>query len=133
MSIEVVYNEQYGGFSLSEEAAKRMAELGNKEAIEEVERVKEEMERPLDEYEKEWEKEWGKEWKTHRICTEFYLKKTPRHDPILVQTVGELGDKASGDSCTLKIQKLKGNRYIIRECDGAEWIVEPEDMKWIHV
>tara|TARA_Y100000592_G_scaffold47682_2_gene75716 strand:+ start:591 stop:977 length:387 start_codon:yes stop_codon:yes gene_type:complete len=128
MSIEVVYNEQYGGFSLSEAAAKRMAELGNEEAIEEVKRIKEERERLLE----EWEKKLLKECITD--IWDFYLEKTPRHDPILVQTVRELGlDKASGGSCTLKIKTLKGNRYIIRECDGAEWIVEPDDMKWIHV
>ena len=131
MLIEVVYNDQHGGFSLSEAAAKRMAELGNKEAIEEVKSVKEERERPLDEWEKEWEKESGKKWE---ICPKFfYLKKTPRHDPILVQAVRELGDKASGDGSTIKIKTLKGNRYIIREYDGLEWVVEPEDIKWIHV
>ena len=113
MPIEVVYNEQYGGFSLSPKATKIMADLGNREA-------QEEMARPLSEWESERDRY-------------LYLDRTPRHDPILVRTVRELGKEANGQSASLRIKVLKGDRYIIKEYDGAEDVVEPEDIKWIQV
>lgn len=113
MPIEVVYNDQFGGYSLSYEATKMMADLGNWEALEE-------MERPLSEGESEGDR---------------YLStdETPRHDPILVRTVRELGSEANGPGSSLNIKELKGNSYIIKEYDGFEEVVEPEDINWIRV
>ena len=106
MSIKVIYNSCYGGFSISRECAARMAFLGNREA-----------QKLLDE-------------------TEYFhghLWETPRHDLILVQAVEELGSSASGSLSELKVHHLSGNRYIIEEYDGIETVIEPDDIAWIGV
>ena len=109
----VVYNSQIGDFALSPAAVKMMAELGNEEAQEEMDRPRDDGERERDRY--------------------LYLDRTPRHDPILVRTVRELGSEANGPGSSLKIKILKGYRYIIKEYDGAEEVLEPATTNWIRV
>ena len=103
MSIKVVYNACFGGFKISRECAVRMAELGNEEA------------------------------KDLLLEPEFYgyLEETPRHDPAPVQSVEELGDAASAVFSALAVREISGRRYIIREYDGSEQVIEPEDINWI--
>ena len=102
---------RYGGcFGLSKKAVIRMAELGNPEAIEEVNQ------------------------RSECINSEHYifnLISTPRHDPVLVQTVKELEKEASGYSDELVIKTIQGNKYIIHEYDGSESVQEPRHIKWI--
>ena len=107
MSIKVVYNATYGGFSISRACAVRMAELGNKEAAELIEDL--------------GDRFYG------------YLAETPRHDPVLVQAVEELGEAAGGSVSSLGVHELSGRKYIIKEYDGAETVVEPEDIYWVEV
>ena len=107
----VVYNSEFGAFALSSAAVKMMAELGNEEA-------QDEMDRNLE------------DWESERY---FYLERTPRHDPILVRTVRELGSEANGPGSSLEIKILKGDRYIIKEYDGAEEVLEPDNINWIRV
>lgn len=54
----------------------------------------------------------------------------PRHNPILVQVVEELGDKASGDCAKLAIAKISGP-YRIDEYDGSESVKQPDGYDWI--
>ena len=54
----------------------------------------------------------------------------PRHCPILVEVVEELGDAANDDFAELRIVEISGNRYKIREYDGAESIETPETIRW---
>ena len=107
MSIKVVYNATYGGFSISQACAERMAELGNKEAAKLIEDL--------------GDRFYG------------YLEETLRHDAALVQAVEELGDSANGSFASLCVRELSGRRYIIREYDGSETVIEPEDISWIEV
>ena len=107
MSIKVVHNCCYGGFSISRSCAQRMAELGNEEALEMIGESEDLF--------------YG------------YLQQTARHDPALVQAVEELGDDANGRSALLGVYELKGNKYIIDEYDGSESVVEPDDINWIVV
>ena len=53
-----------------------------------------------------------------------------RHCPILIQVVEELGDAASDDFAELCIVQIPGNRYKVREYDGAESIETPETIRW---
>ena len=106
MSIKVVYNATYGGFSISRACAQRMAELGNKEAAEMI----------------------AGEDADDRFYG--YLYETPRHDPALVQAVEELGDAAGGDLAALAVHELIGRKYIIDNYDGSESVVEPQDIVW---
>ena len=112
--MKVVYNTCYGGFSLSAEAVRFMADRGNKECIELV----------------RWHEENGGclEWAMYDECC------TPRHDAILVIAVETLGSgRASGDCAELSVHELKGNRYKNDEYDGVEYVIEPKDINWIEV
>ena len=107
MTNKVVYNDCFGGFSISRACAERMAELGNKEAQSMIENAA---------------------YRFHG-----FIYETPRHDSILVQAVEELGEEASGDMSELRIHELSGNKYFIDEYDGSETVVEPKDVCWITV
>ena len=129
MPIEVVFNPRSVGFCLSNKAVHRMAELGNQDAINDTLPTASSIKASDPIKVAELGKHTGN-------VTDYYLcyfKSTPRHDPVLVQTVKELGDEASRDLEPLKIVVLNGNSYIIEEYDGAEKVVEPTDTKWIVV
>jgi len=104
--IKVVYNNCFGGFSLSKIAAERLVELGMEEMkFELAQRNKPSM----------------------LFMTDSFGTNIDRHDPRVVQVVEEFGDKASGSFAKLKIAIVYGNRYRIDEYDGRESVVEPDD------
>jgi len=103
MLTKVVYNISYGGFSISVEALTRMQELG-------------------------FTKEFSKSWCASRDAV--WLIDCPRHDPILVQVVEELGSKANGFGSNLKIAEVFGP-YRIEEYNRSETVYEPNDYDWI--
>ena len=135
--MKVVINKCYGGFGLSKEACQRYWELQGKEVWIE-------------------DNDWGfnvwlvppeervvqGNWKTmtqdERIA---YNRKrseqtwdsdgVDRHDPILVQVVEELGDKANGMCAELAIAEVCADCYRIDEYDGFESVETPESYDWI--
>lgn len=64
---------------------------------------------------------------------EFDSYTHPRHCAALVRAVETLGEEANGRCANLIIEVIEGNKYIIREYDGQEWIQVPEDVKWVEV
>lgn len=57
-----------------------------------------------------------------------------RHDPDLVKVVEELGAEAQDrDMARLAIHTITGDRYMIKEYDGLETVIEPDDIDWIVV
>jgi hypothetical protein len=55
----------------------------------------------------------------------FYERDIERHDPALVQTVEELGERADGDHAQLKIVEIPHDvQYQIEDYDGNEWVAE---------
>ena len=100
--MKVVINKCYGGFSVSEECAKRMAELGHEEAKREVGRG-------------------DRSWYGY-ICTDDI----ERADPILVQVIEEIGsERASGSCASLEIVNIPdGVDFEICSYDGLEHIAE---------
>jgi len=67
-------------------------------------------------------KELGQEYGEYRI---------PRHDPILIRVIEELGlDRASGNHAQLKIVEIVGRTYRIEEYDGMEGVVTPNIEEW---
>lgn len=110
MTVKVVFNEHFGGFSLSDEALRRLRELGVDVGT------------------------YGYRMDDDNPENDYEIE---RHDPRLVQVVEELGDRAHGRHFTvgdrLLVATLKGNRYIIREHDGQESVIEPSDIKWATV
>lgn len=125
--VKVVYNACYGGFGLSDKAMQRYAELAGFK---------------LYPYEHEPERTWTIWIKCPReqydklnaysrgkmIFTDSNLSRT---DPLLVQVVEELGDKANGSCARLVIEELEpGTRYRITEYDGSEDIETDDSIDW---
>ncbi len=111
---KVVYNTCHGGFSLSNEAMDRMVELGCDLKL-----------NPR--YNPNTKSKYGDTAQKYE-CWGYV--DCPRHDPILVQVVEELGESASGDCAKLAIAQVFGP-YRIDEYDGAESVLEPDDYDWI--
>jgi hypothetical protein len=136
---KVVYNACYGGFNLSREACLRYWELQGKEVwiedgdfmdtftvwlVPPKERLK---------YPKDWHSLPLKERIAfNEQCSKqtWYDRDVSRHDPILVQVVEELGEKANGMCAKLAIDEISGP-YRIDEYDGYETVKEPDGYDWI--
>jgi hypothetical protein len=108
---KVVYNACYGGFGLSIEAMDRMVELGYKGL--------------------ELNPKYGSGKKSISNYYKYYGDyNIPRHDPILVQVVEELGEKANGNCADLQIEEVYGS-YRIDEYDGNESVMTAPDYDWV--
>jgi hypothetical protein len=140
--VRVVYNSCYGGFNLSQEACKRYWELQGKEVwIEQDEQFKsldmftvwlvppEERAVKLEPWYSAPIEERIAYNKKHSEQT-WYYGNVDRHDPILVQVVEELGDKANGSYAKLAIAEVSGP-YRIDEYDGNESVETPGSYDWI--
>jgi len=100
------------GFGISLEAAKFMAERGNKQAIAELADFNEK-----------------KEWYGYGYSRSF-SERYDRQDPDLIAAILQLKDKANGENCHLHIIELpEGIDWEICEYDGNEWIAE-KHRKW---
>jgi hypothetical protein len=111
--VRVVYNACYGGFGLSNEAKDRMVELG---------------------YEMELNPSYdptGVDWYNRTQKYKIYDGDIPRHNPILIQVVEELGEKAGGECSKLVIEEVYGP-YRIDEYDGFESVETPGSYDWIN-
>lgn len=139
--MKVVINKCWGGFSISLKCAELMAEMGNKQAADEVA-----------EYEKKnkwvkyylkhgkWPEECPKEEQPTLAIHAKYSKSAQfygygytnegngysRHNPELVAAVEQLGSAvASGEHAELKVVEIPdGVEYEIDEYDGMESIHE---------
>lgn len=139
---KVVYNGCFGGFSISDAALKRYAEIKGVTLYPEKEErfgfttywtVPPDQRGPMLK---------GNAWNTatmkqRQASNEFYRKNTlserdfERDDPILVQVVEELGEMANGRCAKLLIEDLpKGTLYRISEYDGNESIETRDDVEW---
>jgi hypothetical protein len=117
---KVVYNACYGGFGLSKEACQRYWDIkGQQVWIEDA--------------------QWGFDvWLVppNERLEEAYRKQTwyynnvSRHDPVLVQVVEELGDKANGMCAELAIDEVYDS-YRIDEYDGYESVETAGSYDWI--
>jgi hypothetical protein len=136
---KVVYNACYGGFNLSREACKRYWEIQGKEVwIEDGDFMdtftvwlvppEERLTKPEPWYSAPIEERvvFNKQYSEQT----WYYGNVSRHDPILVQVVEELGDKANGMCAKLAIEEVSGP-YRIDDYDGNESVVEPSGYNWI--
>ena len=97
---KVVYNNCYGGFSLSQSVLTKMFYLGSQYVTKDS----------SGKYVYDWD--------------------IPRHDRVLVTCVEIMSPDENGDFSELKVKELKGDKYIIHEYDGLENVLEPEDIQW---
>jgi uncharacterized protein (UPF0371 family) len=117
---KVVYNACYGGFGLSKEACQRYWDIkGQQVWIEDAQWGFDVWLVPLNE---RLEKAYRKQT--------WYYNDVSRHDPVLVQVVEELGDKANGYCAELAIYEVYDS-YRIDEYDGYESVETADSYDWI--
>jgi hypothetical protein len=134
---KVVYNACYGGFGLSKKACQRYWDIkGQPIWIEDdvLDLFTVWLVPPSERLEK---KVWSSMTMDERVAFNTqYSKHTwqenhvDRHDPVLVQVVEELGDKANGKHAKLAIEEVYGS-YRIDEYDGNESVMTSDDYDWI--
>ena len=135
--MKVVINKCFGGFGLSHEAALRYFEIKGITVYPEQDQgywkfwtywlVK-----PEDRIEsKEGESFYAMSIEDRRAYNAAHSAQTvslheiERNDPVLVQVVEELGDKANGNYAELKVVEIPDDvEYFIEEYDGLEHIAE---------
>ena len=118
---KVVYNNNYGGFSISLKAVEWL------EANCKDNELRDFIKSP-----RLVGKEYSFSSKDECLCydvSRWFEDK--RHHKDLVAVVEALGDDVNGPCATLEIRKIDGNQYRIEEYDGAEEVVTPEDSDWI--
>jgi hypothetical protein len=136
---KVVYNACYGGFGLSKEACQRYWDIkGQQVWIEDAQwgftvwLVAPEDRIPP----KEGNEFYAMSINERTAYNQAYSKQTwyyrdvDRHDPVLVQVVEELGDKANGDFAELAIAEVYDS-YRIDEYDGYESVETADSYDWI--
>lgn len=136
---KVVYNACYGGFGLSKEACQRYWDIkGQQVWIEDgewgfsvwlvppEERLKPQTTKEIFTMSKDELIAYNKAYSAQS----WYYGDVVRHDPVLVQVVEELGDKANGMCAKLRIAQVSGP-YRIDEYDGFESVETPEGYDWI--
>jgi hypothetical protein len=57
----------------------------------------------------------------------------PRHHPLLVQCVEELGEEANGECSELKIKEIEEDHYRINDYDGMETVETLSTINWIKI
>jgi hypothetical protein len=110
--VKIVYNGNYGGFSLSKKAIQRYSDLAGLGLT--LIRKNEWFER--------YDLPNGEEWDDDNIS---------RNDPFLAQVVEELGEEANGNFSRLMIREIpEGTRYRIDEYDGLETVMTIDEYEW---
>lgn len=56
-----------------------------------------------------------------------------RHDKALIETIEELGERASTKLSKIVVKEIEGNQYVINEYDGYESIATPKSIDWINI
>lgn len=139
---KIVLNTCYGGFSLSEAAMLRYAEIKGFPLFSEKNHfglteywLVPESERPED-----CENRWHTMSLEERIAHNEAVSKVmvsncefTRHDPVLVQVVEELKEQANGSCANLEIIAISGSHYRICVYDGLEWVETPDSIEWVEV
>ena len=127
MKHKIVYNDCYGGYTLSYKAIDWLSEHGSERTKNFIAHKRIEAK----------EKDDFSSASQERIdnVTKFYVMDAvrsflKRHDPDLVAVVEALGKEASGTFSALAIAEIDEDKYFIDEYDGMETIVTPADLCW---
>lgn len=120
-AFKVAYNGAFGGFSLSRAAVRRGREISGNPKWADITL-------PGEEYDD-----------GSGVCEEprsstfdsYHLGyRHPRHDPVLVQIIEEMGRSAGGELACLKIETVSAP-YRIDEYDGNERVMTAAEYDWI--
>lgn len=149
MNRKVVYNDCYGGFGLSPLAVKRYYELKYPDVTlyfyketygDDLDKIYTKIKCPSKDYfivilskdlgdkftiteEERFKKPHSqlyKDFNNNYVSLSLHVK---RDDPVLVQVVEELGEKANGSCSKLEIMEIGDSKYHINEYDGLESVV----------
>ena len=127
MKHKIVYNDCYGGYTLSYKAIDWLSEHGSESTKHFIAQKRIEAK----------EREDFSSASQERIdnVTKFYVMDAvrsflKRHDPDLVAVVEALGEEVNGTLSKLAIEEIDGDRYYIDEYDGMETVVTPDDICW---
>ena len=101
ISVKVVYNNCYGGCSLSERATEMLNDIKGY---------------------KKGDRLW--------ISPKYGYFSCPRHDADLVKVVETLGKEASGVHSKLVVETITSPLYMLEEYDGIETIYTPNNIDW---
>ena len=138
--MKIVINECYGGFGLSKEACQRYFDLKGQQVWIEVYKkfsaldmftvwlVSPEERLEIKEgeayYKMSRDERTDYNWKYSQQIW-YQGDNLTRNDPILVQVVEEMGDKAWGRYAKLAIVEIPDDvDWIVEEHDGMEWVAE---------
>lgn len=113
MKHKVVYNNCFGGFSLSKKAGEWLLEHNIEEPYKSA--IEDDIQKIND---------------PESIITSVYSE-IPRHHPLLVQCVEELGKAANGECAKLVIEEIYSNIYKIDEYDGNKTIITRDTIDWV--
>lgn len=119
MKHKIVYNDCYGGYTLSDKAIEWLSEHGS-------ERTKKFI------AQKRLESNEKTKYDSSKIfyvmdALRYFLQ---RHDPDLVAVVEALGKEVNGTFSDLVIEEIDGDEYYIEEYDGKETVITPDDIGW---
>lgn len=115
---KIVYNACFGGFSLSDKAICRYAELKGLTLYPE----------PLGYFNMS---NYYTEPPGEKVRATLYDREIDRADPLLVQVVEELGEDANGMCADLQIEDVPtGTAYRIDDYDGNERVMTNSDYEW---
>ena len=134
---KIVYNACYGGFSLSDEAIIRYAEIKGITLYPSVSKygltvyylcTPEEYAR-IEAEESANPTAPGRYARSNAMY--FSDRDIDRDDPVLAQVVEELGDRANGSHAELRIFEVSaGTLYRIDEYDGSESVMTQDTYEW---
>ena len=120
MGHKVVYNNDYGGFSISMKAIDWLeANCKDNELRKFIEVTRNKILPSLS---------------NNILCydiSDWFCNK--RHHKDLIAVVEALGKEASGACADLAIEEISGNQYRIDEYDGAEDVITPNGNDWIFI
>ena len=141
---KIAYNACYGGFNLSHDGIMRYAQLKGTTLYAFVDARLADG-KPLDtphteRYRRATEKEANSNLLVHYCTTPEYSNESylspydiygDRNDPILIQVIEELRDRANGHCSKIKLHDLPaGTLYRIDEYDGLESVATNDSYEW---
>ena len=126
MKHKIVYNNCYGGYTLSDKAIDWLSEHGSESTKNFIAHKRIEAK----------EKEDFSSASQERVDNiKFYVMDAvrsflKRHDPDLSAVVEALGKEVNGTFSELAIMEIDEDKYFIDEYDGRESVVTPADLCW---
>lgn len=126
MKHKIVYNDCYGGYTLSDKAIDWLSEHGSESTKNFI------AQKRIEAKEKE---DFSSASQESIDNAKFYVMDAvrsflKRHDPDLVAVVEVLGKEVNGTFSELAIAEIDEDKYFIDEYDGRETVVIPADLCW---